>query len=166
MDYPSLHVRVFANQGYSFVSASRESVETGSVDLKAYPIVDFIMGKQRQYRMGRGHGDIKFKVWDKSKSVMNNYPQQMNMNENGLIVMDRFVWLQYTGLKGKNSVEIYEGDIMKLEESKEKYELRYLGNRFVLCKYDNIVFEDEAYFSEREVVGNIYENPELLKGEI
>ena len=55
---------------------------------------------------------------------------------------------------------------MKLKESKEKYELRYLGNRFVLCKYDNIVFEDEAYFSEREVVGNIYENPELLKGEI
>lgn len=62
-DYPSLHGRLFANQGYSFVSASRESVETGSVDLKAYPIVDFIMGKQRQYRMGRGHGDVKFKVF-------------------------------------------------------------------------------------------------------
>ena len=52
---------------------------------------------------------------------------------------------------------------MKLKESKEKYELRYLGNRFVLCKYDNIVFEDEAYFSEREVVSNMYKNQELLK---
>ena len=71
--------------------------------------------------------------------------------------------LQYTELKDKNGVEIYEGDIMKLKESKEKNEVRYLGNRFVLCKYDNIVFEDEAYFREREVVGNIYENPELLK---
>ena len=71
---------------------------------------------------------------------------------------------QYTGLKDKNSVEIYEGDIMKLKESKENYEVRYLGNRFVLCKYDNIVFENEAYFSEREVIGNIYENPELLQG--
>ena len=62
-DYPSLHGGLFANQGYSFVSASRESVETGSVDLNAYPIVDFIMGKQRQYRMGRGHREVKFKVF-------------------------------------------------------------------------------------------------------
>lgn len=62
-DYPSLHGGLFANQGYSFVSASRESVETGSVDLNAYPIVDFIMGKQRQYKMGRGDGEVKFKVF-------------------------------------------------------------------------------------------------------
>lgn len=74
----------------------------------------------------------------------------------------QFKIMQYTGLKDKNGVEIYEGDILKLKESKEKYEVRYLGNRFVLCKYDNIVFEDEAYFSEREVIGNIYENKELL----
>ena len=45
----------------------------------------------------------------------------------------------------------------------ESYETKYLGNRFVLCKYDNIVFENEAYFRERQVVGNIYENPEVLK---
>ena len=79
------------------------------------------------------------------------------------IINDTPQVMQYTGLKDKNDVEIYEGDIMKLKESKEKNEVRYLGNRFVLCKYDNIVFEDEAYFREREVVGNIYENPELLK---
>lgn len=75
---------------------------------------------------------------------------------------DEFHIMQYTGLKDKNGIDIYEDDIIKLQENKETYEVRYLGNRFVLCKYDNIVFENEAYFREREVIGNIYENKELL----
>lgn len=62
-DYPSIHGMAFAKEGYSFVSTGREAVENGSVDLKAYPIVDIIMGKQKQYKIGRGIGSVKYKVF-------------------------------------------------------------------------------------------------------
>lgn len=62
-DFPSIHGKAFAKAGYSFVSSSRDAVEKESVDLNAYDIVDIIMGKQRQYRMGRGVGNVKFKVF-------------------------------------------------------------------------------------------------------
>ncbi|MDD4057318.1 MAG: N-acetylmuramoyl-L-alanine amidase [Bacteroidales bacterium] len=62
-DFTAIHGQAFAKMGYSFVSTSREAVEQGSVDLKAYNIVDFIMGKQRQYKIGRGLGKVNFKVF-------------------------------------------------------------------------------------------------------
>ena len=114
--------------------------------------------------------EIRFRAYDKKENEM--FYSSMYQDKTSMAYgLSNFLsecsdiedtLMQYTGLKDKDGVEIYEGDILKLKESKEKYEIRYLGNRFVLCKYDNIVFEDEAYFSEREVIGNIYENKELL----
>ena len=82
-DYPAVHGKAFAKEGYSFVSASRESVETGSVDLNAYSIVDFIMGKQRQYKMGRGTGEVRFKVF--TPGIMNAIESYSKASGNILI---------------------------------------------------------------------------------
>lgn len=62
-DYPSVHGKAFAKAGYSFVSASRAAVESGIVDMRGYKIVDIVMGKQKQYRTGRGVMPVKFHVF-------------------------------------------------------------------------------------------------------
>jgi len=54
-DYPFIHGKAFASQGYSFVSCSRDAATDSPTTLYSYPIVDFIIGKQLKTKVGRGH---------------------------------------------------------------------------------------------------------------
>ena len=66
---------------------------------------------------------------------------------------------QYTGLKDKNGVEIYEGDIVKRWGNIYIVIWDKIGFRMKWTKEDSVNrFPDELC----EVIGNIYENPELL----
>jgi len=78
--------------------------------------------------------------------------------------------LEFTGLHDKNGKEIYEGDIIEL--SNEQYVIKWGKSGFVLN--ENVtkmnIFNDlhvlpslHRHVSEIEVIGNIYENPELLE---
>ena len=96
------------------------------------------------------------------------------------------VLMQCTGLKDKNGKLIYEGDILDLYVSSKKlyrYEVKYEIGSFMLVSQDEIfdfphVWNDYVYplsqlyyeyqneencIDECEVIGNIYENPELLE---
>ena len=68
------------------------------------------------------------------------------------------VLMQYTGLKDKNGKEIYEGDIIKYD-NKEIYKIEW---NYEICGWHPMIRLSNPYSDYFEILGNIYENPELL----
>lgn len=125
--------------------------------------------------------NLKFRVWDKKKDIFTNYQIVDNMlyfmdKFTGVWIrddnQDRFALMQSTGLFDKYGVEIYEGDIIdvgtripflnKIQRDEETAYLKLvpLDKRWTESYFTN--FEDKSRY---EVVGNIYENKELLENE-
>jgi len=128
--------------------------------------------------------EIKFRAWDEIKKVM--YHDGFNINSKGEITSTfglypspKVIILQYTGLKDKNGKEIYEGDIIKAYQQKERSEItdpfekievigevKYEPPSFFLVNRNSNLTKnwiDFTSFAEPyEIIGNIYENPKLL----
>ena len=117
--------------------------------------------------------EIKFRVWDKlnkemfNVEIMDFQKRQVYKDTVSYRKFEDIELMQYTGLKDKNNKEIYEGDIVTLHNRKYKVTFNTEGARFVL-RYDE--FELDIIFinhnnKRMEVIGNIYENPELMEDE-
>ena len=74
-------------------------------------------------------------------------------------------WLQYTELKDKNKEKIFDGDIVRNGVLTGVVE--YLNGKIFVCPINSSHKEIDLckFCSDAEVIGNIYENPELLKEE-
>lgn len=125
---------------------------------------------------------IKFRVWNnKTKSWVHGPKQEPHlfgetillggfMQGVPLLDLDDCVPLQFTGMLDKNGVEIYEGDILLCRDdfADDQHEARFK----VIWDDDRWAFQMEGdedgghYWYEVnldcQIIGNIYENPELL----
>ena len=133
--------------------------------------------------------EIKFRAWDKTHKKMfirffyisnmghiyvDGDPYGMEMSSKRyMIPTDSLILMQYTGLKDKNGKEIYEGDILKCNQFKPLVEIRWDPERVCLSMWSND--HSEFYWKDfeswiflgnvltnLEIIGNIYENPELI----
>jgi uncharacterized phage protein (TIGR01671 family) len=129
--------------------------------------------------------EIKFRGYDKELNIMTYFNDDIYILQYGDILrqyiddIDDFgnpefsyesakntvELMQFTGLHDKNGKEIYEGDIVYIipEDENGKVEWDNESARFVVV-YNNIVTDfDNWYGADLEVVGNIYDNSELLE---
>ena len=81
--------------------------------------------------------------------------------------MNDIVAMQFTGLLDKNGKEIYDGDILKVrKELVGMFPVNDLENDFnIVCKYRGASFYPLELVGENsvEIIGNIYQNNDLLK---
>jgi hypothetical protein len=113
--------------------------------------------------------EIKFRAWDKTNKWMerpfNLYECGCLNNEDGYSA-EYFALMQYTGLKDKQGKEIYEGDIREGRWYSCTAPQEYRGVQVMKWNDLNACFEWDGHhipeFIEVAVIGNIYENPELL----
>ena len=114
--------------------------------------------------------EIKFRAWDNinKKMVEDIYDHTFYKSLNDCL-KNSFV-MQYTGLKDKNGKEIYEGDIILFPHRRKfaKGQVVFYNSGYKI-QYQEPCFDKfislfvNIYEFELEVIGNIYENPELLK---
>ena len=98
--------------------------------------------------------------WEKKISYPHKFCKEYYLNAD----FDEIELMEYTGLKDMKGKEIYEGDIL-FETFREEYFKVVFENGSFRAEVDEYSLDLEDYANICEVVGNIYENAELMEDE-
>ena len=124
----------------------------------------------------------KFRAWLKKEQKMDNYIDHISWLEDELycigdgitymVSAEDLVLMQSTGLKDKNGKEIFEGDILACKTDDEVINLNiFWDEEHALFMFESKKYNEQEPLAELvenntypfEIIGNIYENPELLE---
>jgi len=121
--------------------------------------------------------EIKFRFWGllekswlidgRTETSIYDFAFKNGMNWNFITkkeALERVVVVQYTGLKDKNGKEIYEGDVLKHDSHKYLFEIKWYPNdaAWRFHRDDKGGMGMAGINESWEIIGNIYENPELI----
>ena len=122
---------------------------------------------------------FKFRAWGTKIKWMSkpfSFGQVLNFHDQIIksLTTDEIV-MQFTGLKDKNEVEIYEGDIVTYKRSVGNWTGQFMTtthkiifteevNAFVMDYGSSYIKLRKHWGYEYEVIGNVFENPDLLQG--
>lgn len=117
--------------------------------------------------------EIKFRAWDKYENKIRkvrainftNKDLWLEIEDNRIMGANFFEveLMQYTGLKDRNDKEIYEGDIVRYFKD-ELGIVKFVAGSFIID--GNTCYESFLELGGKiAIVGNIYENPDLLEEE-
>jgi hypothetical protein len=118
--------------------------------------------------------EIKYRAWEKSLKQMIpvdniDFEKRMINTESAWRMFDEIQLMQYTGIKDKNDKEIYEGDVIHCDGYLNLYAVWDEENaRFAFLCTDWVVTQGQPirpHISSYYIIGNIYENPELIGGQ-
>lgn len=127
----------------------------------------------------------KYRAWDSTKKEM--FKDTFAITESGQVVVveqefvtsipdyvfvDHLVIMQSTGLHDKNGKEVFEGDILGIDTDEEIVNVNiFWDSKHALFMFESKKYNEEELLAELvedntypfEIIGNIYENPELLE---
>ena len=112
--------------------------------------------------------EIKFRAWDSISKSPTKSGVQFNNTTMQLESVSGITLMQFTGLKDCSGKDIYEGDILKVTDPMgdpmNNFEVAYSSDGTIDFDYTHLGWAMKSGYRFK-VIGNIYENPELINTE-
>lgn len=110
--------------------------------------------------------EIKFRAWDLYNKRMIELGDLETISVKKDLDFANYELMQYTGLCDRNGKEVYDGDVVTWGEYGERNQVVFKNGAFRIIQHSLNDISDvlgNLNYAECEIIGNIYENPELLK---